>query len=144
MPIKLQDGRVVSFCFTTNKARSIVEQDEERAARRLLAGEVFEMHCSGLQIYRVQQIVDRLLQEAKMGETLPDLGGGLIEKAKTKERREAVAAYLRKHGPSTITAMRPVLGLSRQLLFDTMKRDSLHFRQEQRGSSRASIWHLRE
>lgn len=72
MPIKLVNGRVVSFCFTTNKARTItkegikrtfVEQDEERAARRLLAGERFEMHCSGLQIHRVQLIVDRLLQE---------------------------------------------------------------------------------
>jgi hypothetical protein len=62
-PIKLVEGRVVSYCFTTNKARSIVEQDEERAARRLLAGESFEMHCSGLQIYRVQRIVDELLKE---------------------------------------------------------------------------------
>ena len=63
MPVKLVDGRVIAYNFSTNKPREMVEQDEEQAARRLLAGERFEMHCTELQIRRVQEIVNRMISE---------------------------------------------------------------------------------
>jgi hypothetical protein len=63
-PIHLRNGEIVSTCFSTNKPRELVEQDEERAAHRLLAGEHFEMACSGEQIYITQCIVDRLLAQS--------------------------------------------------------------------------------
>lgn len=64
-PIKLVSGRVVSYNFTTNKPRELVERDCEQAALRLLRGERFEVHCSELQISRVQMIVDTLIRESK-------------------------------------------------------------------------------
>jgi len=64
-PIKLKEGKVITYNFVTNKPREIVEQDEERAARRLLAGERFEMYCTALQIKRVQEIINRLIKETE-------------------------------------------------------------------------------
>lgn len=60
-PVSLVAGRVKAHCFATNKPSSLVEQDIERAALRLLAGERFELHCSGPQVARVQACLDILL-----------------------------------------------------------------------------------
>lgn len=58
MPIRLgPDGLVERIMWTTNKPRSIVEQDIERAVQRLLAGETFEMHCSGSQVMRINELL---------------------------------------------------------------------------------------
>ena len=62
-PIKLDGGRVVTIGMVTNKPRELVEQDIARAAQRLLAGETFEMYCSGPQVWNVQAAVYDLLAE---------------------------------------------------------------------------------
>jgi hypothetical protein len=43
------------YSWATNKPREIVERDIDNAVRRLLAGERFEMHCSGPQISMVKR-----------------------------------------------------------------------------------------
>jgi hypothetical protein len=63
-PIHYRDGKVYSTRFTTNKPRELVEQDIDRAARRLLAGERgFQMHCSGDQFTRVRLRINEILAE---------------------------------------------------------------------------------
>lgn len=58
MPISLgADGRVQRHATVTNKPRHLVEQNIERAVQRLLAGETFEMHCSGPQVMRINELL---------------------------------------------------------------------------------------
>lgn len=60
-PISLNpDGTVKIHSWATNKAREIVEQDIDRAVRRLLAGETFNMHCSGMQVYMINKRLQQL------------------------------------------------------------------------------------
>jgi hypothetical protein len=55
-PISLgADGLVQVHAWATNKPREFVERDVDRAVERLLAGEKFEMHCSGPQVMRINQ-----------------------------------------------------------------------------------------
>jgi hypothetical protein len=53
-PISLgADGLVYVHTWATNKPREFVERDVDRAVERLLNGEMFEVHCSGPQVMRI-------------------------------------------------------------------------------------------
>lgn len=60
-PVTLEGGRVRVHAWATNKPAHLVEQDIDRAVQRLLAGERFELHCSGPQVMRVQALIDDAL-----------------------------------------------------------------------------------
>lgn len=61
-PVSLGPGnRIQVHARSTNKPRHLVERDIEVAARRLLDGERFELHCSGPQVMQVQALIDEAL-----------------------------------------------------------------------------------
>lgn len=47
------DNRVQVHSWPTNKPREYVERDVDKAVERLLAGDRFQMHCSGPQVMRI-------------------------------------------------------------------------------------------
>ena len=55
------DGLVQRATWATNKPESLIEFDIDRAVERLLAGERFEMWCSGPQVMQI----NRKLREKK-------------------------------------------------------------------------------
>lgn len=62
-PISLgPDNRVQVWLWATNKPEYLVERDIDRAVERLLAGERFEMYCSGPQVMRIN---DRLEERSQ-------------------------------------------------------------------------------
>ena len=54
-PISLENGKVKAWTWATNKPAELVERDIDRAVERLLAGERFQMWCSGPQVIRINE-----------------------------------------------------------------------------------------
>lgn len=106
-PVSLVGGRVKAHSFATNKPAHLVEQDIERAARRLMSGERFELHCSGPQVAQVQALIDSLRHSypaQRAGNEPPAAAAirqqlaverALLAQADGEERRAAKAAIYR-------------------------------------------------